>query len=156
MKIDNCIQFLQKNKIKIALAAGGIILLFIMLHILSHLGTDRRVFIYPLSGSARTQKEVRYLDENPVQGKIAFYVDELILGPSFYRGKLLFTPGTQVEYCFLKEKTLYIGLSEEAALQEGGALPIAEGVALFKKNIKKNFTGIKKIELFVDGNFIAD
>ena len=49
-----------------------------------------------------------------------------------------------------------MGLSEEASLQENGAPAIGEGVALFKKNIKKNFTGIKYIELFIDGNFIAD
>ena len=156
MKINNCIQFLQKNKIKVAAILGGIILLLIMIHVFSHLGEDRRVFIYPLSGSTHNQKEVRYLDSHPVQGKINYYVDELILGPSFYRGRALFTPGTQVEYCFLRQNSLYVGLSSEAALQETGAVCIEEGVKLFKKNIKKNFTGIKHIELFIDGNCISD
>ncbi len=156
MKIENCIQFLQKNKIKIALAAGGIILLFFALYFFSHLGRDRRVFIYPVSGSSKTQKEVRYLNSQPVQGKINYYVDELILGPSFYRGRALFTPGTAVEFCFLSEKTLYVGLSKEAVLQENGAPLLSEAVALFRKNIKKNFTGIKDIEIFVSGNCISN
>ena len=146
MKIENCIQFLQKNKIKIALAAGGIILLFFALYFFSHLGRDRRVFIYPVSGSSKTQKEVRYLNSQPVQGKIN----------SFYRGRALFTPGTAVEFCFLSEKTLYVGLSKEAVLQENGAPLLSEAVALFRKNIKKNFTGIKDIEIFVSGNCISN
>ncbi|MBQ4378913.1 MAG: GerMN domain-containing protein [Treponema sp.] len=144
----------KKNLIKLSIAAVSVIILLILIHIFSHLGTNRRVFIYPVSGSSKTKKEVRYLDSNPVQGKIAYYVDELILGPSFYRGRPLFTLGTKVEYCFLRDKTLYVGLSEEAALQESGARNIEESAALFRKNIKKNFIGIKNIELFIDGNFI--
>ncbi|MBP3773397.1 MAG: GerMN domain-containing protein [Treponema sp.] len=156
MKFDNCINFLQKNRLKIALIVGAVVIFFAALYFVSHLGMDRRVFYFPVSGSSRNQKEIRYLDSHPVQGKLAYYVDELILGPSFYRGRPLFTPGTAVDYCFVKEKTLYVGLSAEAALQEGGAFSVEEGAALFKKNIKKNFTGIKNIELFIDGNFIAD
>lgn len=148
--------FLLKNKIKISVALVFLTLLLVSMHVFSHLGTDRRVFIYPVSGSSKNQKEVRYLASNPVQGKICCYVDELLLGPSFYRGRPIFTLGTRVDYCFLRDKTLYIGLSEEAALQGSGSRNIGESVSLFKKNIKKNFAGIKYIELFIDGNFIAD
>ena len=144
----------KKLLLKISFAFLAIVFLFVLIHILSHLGTNRRVFIYPVSGSSKTQKEVRYLSSNPVQGKIACYVDELILGPSFYRGRPLFTLGTVVDYCFLRGKTLYVGLSEEAVLQESGSRNIGESVELFKKNIRKNFTEIKNIELFIDGNFI--
>ena len=156
MKIEKCVQFFQRNKIKIAFIAGGIILLFVTIHFFSRIGSDRRVFLYPLSGSSKIKKEVRYLNSHPVQGKINYYVDELILGPSFYRGRSLFTPGTAVEYCFLSEKTLYVGLSQEAVLQENGAQKLSEGLALLKKNIKKNFTGIKDIEVFIDGNCVSD
>ncbi len=152
-------QIIRSNKkflIKLSIIFASIVVFFIALHFFSHLGTNRRVFIYPLAGSSKNQNEVRYLASKPVQGKIQYYVDELVLGPSFYRGRPLFTLGTRVEYCFLKNKTLYVGLSEEAALQMNGALTIEKGAALLKKNIKKNFTGIKSIELFIDGNFIAD
>jgi len=50
--------------------------------------------------------------------------------------------------------TFSVGLSKEAVLQEGGAPSIEEGAKLFKKNIKKNFTAVKDIELFIDGNYI--
>ena len=146
----------KKILLKLSVIVAVVTVLFLAVHIFSHLGTDRRVFIYPVSGSSKNQKEVRYLASNPVQGKIWYYVDELLLGPSFYRGRPLFTLGTRVDYCFLRDKTLYVGLSEEAALQGSGSRNIEESVSLFKKNIKKNFAGIKYIELFIDGNFIAD
>ncbi len=123
---------------------------------LTHLGRDRRVFIYPVAGSRWNHKEVRYLNKEPVQGKIQYYVDELVLGPSFYRGRPLFTPGTRVDYCFSDGKTLFVGLSSEAVLQEQGAVSIAEAKKLFKKNIKKNFSGIRHIEFFIGGVFIED
>ena len=142
--------------IKLSIIFASIIVFFIAPNFFSHIGTNRRVFIYPLAGSSKTQKEVRYLASKPVQGKVCLYVDELVLGPSFYRGRPLFTLGTRVEYCFQRDKTLYVGLSKEAALQGNGAVPFTKGAAMLKKNIKKNFTGIKSIELFIDGNFIAD
>lgn len=142
--------------IKLSIIFALIVVFSIALHFFSHIGTNRRVFIYPLAGSSKTQKEVRYLASKPVQGKVCLYVDELVLGPSFYRGRPLFTLGTRVEYCFQRDKTLYVGLSKEAALQGNGAVPFTKGAAMLKKNVKKNFTGIKSIELFIDGNFIAD
>ena len=131
-----------------------IIALLVVFNKISHRGKNRRVFLFPVSESSKIQKEVRYLSSNPVQGDIAYYVDELVLGPSFYRGRPLFTLGTKVEYCFLREKTLTVGLSEESVLQADGAISIEKSIELFKKNIKKNFSGIKKIEIFIDGNFI--
>ena len=148
--------FSKKHLLKLSFILVAIFAFFAAFYFVSHRGKDRRVFIFPVSGSRRNQKEVRYLTENPVQGKIAYYIDELVLGPSFYRGRALFTPGTQVEYCFLRGTTLYVGLSPEAALQESGAVGIEEGVKLFTKNIKRNFTSIKNIELFIDGNCISD
>ena len=147
--------FFKKNKIKIAVGVSIIIVFCIAINLIMHIGADRRVFLFPVSGSTKIQKEVRYLDSNPVQGKIQYYIDELILGPSVYRSCPIFTSGTKVEYCFIREKTLYVGLSEQAVLQEGGSAEMTRAVSLFKRNIHKNFTGIKNIELFIDGNFIG-
>ena len=155
MNFTSAKNFFLKNKIKVSAALGAILLFLVILSIFSHIGTDRRLFLFPVSGSSKLQKEVRYLDSNPVQGKIQYYIDELILGPSLYRSRPIFTAGTKVEYCFMREKTLYVGLSEQAILQEGGSVEMSLAVSLFKENIQKNFKGIKNIELFIDGNFIA-
>ena len=156
MKIQNCVQFLQKNKFKIALVAGGIIALFVAVHLVLHRGTNRRVFVFPVSASTKTETEVRYLPKDAVQGRLQCYIDELLLGPVFYRGRPLFTLGTKLDYCFVTDRTLYVGLSENAVLQENGALELEKALVFFKKNIKKNFTRIKKIEVFIDGNYISD
>ena len=145
----------KKLLVKLSVIVASIVVLLILIHIFSHLGTNKRVFIFPISGFTKTQKEVRYLSSKPGQGKIHYYVDELVLGPSFYRGRALFTPGTHVEYCFLRDDSLYVGLSGEAALQQNGAVSLEEAAGLFKKNIKKNFAGIKNIELFIEGNYIS-
>lgn len=148
------LSFLKKNIVKIAVVSGAFIAVILAINIFSHSGRDKRVFMYPVSGSSKIHKEVRYLDSHPIQGKIWYYVDELILGPSFYRGRPLFTLGTRVENCFLRGHKLYVELSETAGLQEDNSLVIEEGVRLFKKNIKKNFSEIKDVEIFIDGNFI--
>ena len=156
MNIKNILSLIKKYKSSLSVALGIAVLICISIQFFSHFGTNRRSFEYPLAGSKRNKTEVRYLASKPVQGKVCQYVDELVLGPSFYRGRPLFTLGTRVEYCFQRDKTLYVGLSKEAALQGNGAVPCDKGAAMLKKNIKKNFTGIKSIELFIDGNFIAD
>ena len=45
--------------------------------------------------------EYRYLSSDAVQGEINLYVDEILLGSSVPRTKMLFTAGTKVESCFL-------------------------------------------------------
>jgi len=155
-KITGCLNFFKKNPLKLAIVSGILLVIIVTIALAASWGTNRRTFIFPLSGSTKNQKEVRRLDSNPVQGKIQYYVDELILGPSFYRGRNLFTPGTSVEFCFVRDKKLIVGLSEDAVLQEGGAVEFTRGLELFKKNIKKNFTDIKEIEIFVNGNCVTD
>ena len=155
MNFASAALFARRNRLRIALVIVAAALVSAALHFLPHLGTDRRAFVFPVSGSAKTKKEIRYLYPEPVHGKIRQYVDELVLGPSFYRGRPLFTPGTKVMYCFLREKTLYVVLSREAVLQSGGAPSIEWGTELLKKNIRKNFSGIKNIELFIDGAHIS-
>ena len=150
------IVFNRKNIIKIAISLVILLGAAVFFNALIHHGMERRVFIFPVSGSNKNKKEIRYLCANPVQGRVKYYVDELVLGPSFYWGRPLFSLGTKVDYCFQNENILYVGLSGEAVLQDGNALELSHAAELFKKNIKKNFSSVKNIELFVDGNFIAD
>ena len=136
MNFTNTQIFIKKNWIKLTVIAGLIFTVFFSIHFFSHLGMNRRVFEFPVSGSSKNQKEIRYLSSKSAQGQVEYYVDELILGPSFYRGRALFTPGTKVTYCFIRDKSLFVGLSPEAALQENGAVSIENGCKLFKENIR--------------------
>lgn len=115
---------------------------------------ERRVFYFSVIGSDDMAVEVRYLPKNPVQGTVNLFVDELLLGPQTQRARPLFSLGTKNEFCFLRGKTLYVGLSKDVLYQIPEAEDIMQGIALFKKNIKKNFAAVHDIALFIDGKYV--
>ena len=113
----------------------------------------RRLFIFPSVDEGNYVVEYRYLEKNPVQGKIQLFVDELLLGSGIERTKLLFARGTRVLSCFLRKGVLFVNLSPELLAQEDSAVQIQEGVELLKKNIKANFGNVSEIEIYVDGKY---
>ena len=117
-------------------------------------GTKRHVFYFSVIGTERLVREVRYLPKHPVQGDVQLYVDELLLGPETQRARPLFSLGTKNEFCFVRGKTLYVGLSKDVLYQIPEADTITKGIALLCKNIKKNFHDIKNIALFIDGKYV--
>ncbi len=114
---------------------------------------ERRLFIFPSVDEGNYVVEYRYLEKNPVQGKIQLFVDELLLGSGIERTKLLFARGTRVLSCFLRKGVLFVNLSPELLAQEDSAVQIQEGVELLKKNIKANFGNVSEIEIYVDGKY---
>lgn len=87
---------------------------------------------------------------------INYFVEDLILGPMTNRYKYLFNPKTTLEFCFLDDKILNIGLSSEALKVHPEYSPIKEGVQLLKLNIVKNFTNIDKIYIYIDGQSVYE
>ena len=114
---------------------------------------ERRLFIFPSVDEGNYVVEYRYLEKNPVQGKIQLFVDELLLGSGIERTKLVFARGTRVLSCFLRKGMLFVNLSPELLAQEDSAVQIQEGVELLKKNIKANFGNVSEIEIYVDGKY---
>lgn len=114
---------------------------------------ERRLFIFPSVETGNYVVEYRYLDKNPVQGKIQLFVDELLLGSSIERTKLIFSRGTRVLSCFLRKGVLFIDLSPELIVQEDSAIQIEQGIELLKKNIKSNFGNVSEIEIYVGGKY---
>jgi hypothetical protein len=115
----------------------------------------RRIMYYPRFDNKRVSAEVRCLPVHPVQGNVALFVDELLLGPVTERSRPLFSPGTRAEFCFVRGKTLYVGLSKDVLYQSDPATDIKRGTELFRKNILKNFGYIHSVELFVDGKSVS-
>ena len=99
--------------------------------------------------------ERRNLSNEPAQGVIQLYVDELLLGLTVERTKLIFSSNTRVNSCFLRGNTLYLDLSDDLLSIEKSSFPINEGIELLRENILKNFSNINKIELFIGGKFVA-
>lgn len=82
---------------------------------------------------------------------IKAFVEDLLLGPFTNRYKAIYSRGTKVEYCFLRDKILYVGLSAEALKTDSEIKDIRDGAFLIRENIVKNFTSINKICIFIDG-----
>lgn len=110
----------------------------------------RHIFTFAMIGSEKLITEVRYLSNEPAQGAIQLYVDELLLGPQTQRARPLFSLGTKTDFCFLRDKTLYIGLTKSVLYQTSSAMDIVNGIELFKTNLLHNFKSISQIELFID------
>ena len=114
---------------------------------------ERRLFIFPSVEAGKYVVEYRYLEKNPVQGNIQLFIDELLLGSSIERTKLVFSRGTRVLSCFLRKGILFVDLSPELLAQEDNAILIEQGVELLKKNINSNFGNVSKIEIYIGGKY---
>ncbi len=98
--------------------------------------SHRRVFIFPSAEDGKYIIEYRNLTNKPHQGDIQLYIEEILLGSTVERTKLLFTPGTRVISCFERKHVLYLNLSNDLLSMGDGVVDIREGTELLKKNIK--------------------
>ncbi len=114
----------------------------------------RYVFRFESVDQGRTAIESRFLPAKDGDEKIALYVDELLLGARTERSRPIFSPGTKARMCFLRGKVLYVDLSSDLLYQDGNAGDIMESIALFKRNICKNFPSVNEVELFIEGKKI--
>lgn len=132
-------------------------LIVIGLFVFSYMGylvskdSHRRVFIFPSAEDGKYIIEYRNLTNKPHQGNIQLYIEEILLGSTVERTKLLFTPGTRVISCFERKHVLYLNLSNDLLSMGDGVVDIREGTELLKKNIKENFSEIDSVEIFIDG-----
>ena len=134
----------------ISLAVIGIFVFSFMGYLISK-DSHRRVFIFPSAEDGKYIIEYRNLTNKPHQGDIQLYIEEILLGSTVERTKLLFTPGTKVISCFERKHVLYLNLSNDLLSMGDGVVEIREGTELLKKNIKENFSEIDSVEIFIDG-----
>ena len=134
----------------ISLLAAGLFVFSFFCYIITK-NTCRRAFIFPSAENGKYIIEYRNLAEKPHQGDIGLYIDEILLGSTVERTKLLFTPGTRVLSCFERNHILYVNLSQDLLQMGDGVIEIREGTELLKKNIIKNFSKIDSVEIFIEG-----
>lgn len=126
-------------------------LLFSLFVFLIRKDTVRRTFIFPSADNGQFIIEYRNLNKEPVQGDVNLFVDELLLGSTIERTKSLFTPGTKVLSCFQRGEVLYLNLSSDLLNMGEDVIEIKDGMDLLEKNIKKNFSKIHEVLIFVNG-----
>lgn len=112
----------------------------------------RRTFVYESTSSDSYSIESRYLVSNPEQGKIRNYIDELLLGPISEHCRPIFADGTRVLSCFRRNSVLYVELSDDFLHDDPEKTDFKKKLELFKRNIIRNFPGIKKVVVFAGGN----
>lgn len=154
--LENVKKIIIKHKIAVIVVLAVLIVPHVVHFAAVHAGKSRRVMYFQQVGSEKIEKEVRYIPKNESQSEIESYISELLLGPEIHRVRPLFSLSTSLEFCILKDKTLYVGLSEDAVFQDNEATDFYRGEELLKKNIKKNFPEISDIEIFAGDIFIED
>lgn len=111
----------------------------------------RRSFVFRSSEGTGLRIENRFEPVFPPQGRVRNYIDELLLGPISEHCMPVFAKGTKVIYCIQNGSKLTVNLSRDLLTADAFNTDFREQIELFKLNVTKNFPGIKKIELFVDG-----
>lgn len=111
----------------------------------------RHTFVFPSADNGKYIIEARNLVKINTEDDVKTYVDEILLGSTQERTKLLFSSGTRVISCFRRGKILYLNLSSDLLHMGDGVVEIKEGIELLKKNVRINFKGIDAVEVFIDG-----
>jgi hypothetical protein len=147
------IDMLKRKNLPVFVISLVIIALFVVSFTFYIIMKDshRRIFIFPSADNGKYIIEYRNLTEKPHQGDIQLYIEEILLGSTVERTKLLFTPGTKVISCFERNHVLYLNLSADLLSMGDGVVEIREGTELLKKNIMKNFSEIDSVEIFIEG-----
>lgn len=134
----------------ISLLIAGLFVLSLFFYIVTK-NTSRRTFIFPSVENGKYIIEYRNLTEKPHQGEVNLFIEEILLGSTVERTKLLFSPGTRLLSCFERNHVLYVNLSQDLLEMGDSVIDIREGVELLKKNITKNFSKIDDIEIYIEG-----
>ena len=134
----------------ISLVIIGLFVFSFMGYVISK-DSHRRIFIFPSADNGKYIIEYRNLANKPHQGDIQLYIEEILLGSTVERTKLLFTPGTKVLSCFERKHVLYLNLSNDLLSMGEGVVEIREGTELLIKNVKENFSEIDDVQIFIDG-----
>lgn len=114
---------------------------------------ERRFFIFPSETNQKLVVERRLLEKDSIQGDIELYIDELLLGSTIERTKLIFSSGTKIKSCFLRNGILYLNITDDLIRMDSNSMSIKEGIDLLKKNIMKNFNSVKAVELFINEQY---
>ena len=144
---------MSKNSKKLIILASILFLIFLtsLIFYLVELKSNKMIFIFQSLDDDKTHFEIRYLPQVEKEQRIKQYIDDLLLGPITDRYRPLFADGTKINSCYVRDKILYIDLSEEAVLKKGISSDTKTAVELLKLNITKNFNGINDVILFMMG-----
>jgi hypothetical protein len=129
-----------------------ILVLFTLIDFVQN-GLARKTFVFSALEKGNMVVEERFFPRSGSREvDIRQYMEDVLLGPATPDVAPLFPRETELESLIFRGNTLYIGLSEAAALPsvEGGNVFI--NLHILYSEIQRNFRYIKDIKLFISGN----
>jgi spore germination protein GerM len=116
-------------------------------------GLSRRTFEFFTYDNNRSVVEDRMLHTaSSKEADIKSYVEELILGPVSLDFAPLLIKGTKLRSFMYRNGVVYADFSREAALPIQGGKPIFDNFLTLNQGIRRNFSGVSDVKLFVNGN----
>lgn len=131
----------------------------IFLYNSENLGKRRVLYFEAVDGSGLYIESRRITEYTSTQGRdvdVQQFVQELLLGPVTNGFKSLFLQGTRLESCFIQDNILFINLSKDALFPSATTSATKDGVDLLVYNIKKNFSWIESVEIYIDSNKVYE
>lgn len=148
---------MKKNKIVILIILSSIVLVsaFLSIFNLSFSKYKRCVLLFE-----NFNDEIVFEDRKILKGSdeemVSRYVNMALLGPLNHEYKNLFADGTRLKTCFLREKKLYIDLTENAVFADNKTTDVYEAVKLLKDGVFNNFGFVSDVEIYVMGKSLYD
>jgi hypothetical protein len=140
---------------------AGVLLLFFFISLIAF-GVQkgdkvRRVLFFPERFNGNLNGEVRYLKhQKNFEQNIRYFIDELLLGPSLPHLSRLFPKETKLLSLIVKDNLLFINFSKEMIFLDKTIPPNMDFVLkACISNIDFNFTRIKRICIYINGEYIA-
>ena len=116
-------------------------------------GLVRRTFIFYSNIEGKSIIEERMLRQSSDrETDIRRYVDEVLLGPASPDSAPLFPRETKLQSFLYRSGVVYVGLSETAALPSGGTGNVFRSLLTLNQGIRRNFSQVKDVRLFIGGN----
>ena len=118
-------------------------------------GLVRRTFVFysTLEGIAVIEERFLYRSGDR-EMDIRRYVDEVLLGPKSQELALLFYRGTRVHTLMYRGGVVFVDLSYTAALPPPEVGTVFESLLTLNKGIRRNFSYVKDVRLFIGGNHV--
>ena len=116
-------------------------------------GFSRRTFEFFVYDGNRSVVEDRMLRKTfSRENDIKMYVEELILGPVSLDYAPLVTKGTALRSFMYRDRTVFADFSRDAALPVHGGGDLYDSFLTLNKGIRRNFSDVSNVKLFVNGN----
>jgi hypothetical protein len=112
----------------------------------------KTLMFYAIDKGTKVVEERFFPRSGSPEVDIRRYVEDVLLGPAAPDVAPLFPRETRLESLLYRGKTLYIGLSEAAALPPSEGGNVFTNLHTLHAEIRRNFRYIKDVKFFINGN----